>query len=548
MSQRSDETWIRHLHSETRTAPGLGQAVAEARVPGLTILAHPDSRRVGERVALPELASGKEVLLSRLEPLFAAPDEARRRPLADPFVSRRPIRLAPAPRQGVRLQTEDSKGALTVDGRLVDGELRLAEDDLERGVVLGLAQRVALVFHRLHPSPPRGVPRFEMVGESPAFLQLRRDIAQVAELAAPVLLRGETGCGKELAARALHDASSRRSEPFLAVNVGALPASLAAAELFGAARGAFTGADRQRRGTFARADGGTLLLDEIGEAPPEIQVALLRVLEEGEVTAVGSGKPRRVDVRVIAATDADLEAKIAEGTFRAPLLHRLGAHEIRLPPLRQRRDDIGRLLIHFLRQELAAVADDPGRLDAGPQATPWLPADLVARLAVALWPGNVRQLRNVARRLVASGRDRPQAWLDDRLEAMLAAEDAASAGRTSDDADTELSADTGPPAEPAGRSTKTYRPAFEVSEDELLATLRAHRFQVQPTAAALGVSRTALYGLINESEKVRKPRQLSRDTIERSRERCGGNIEAMVEDLEVSRKGLRRRMTELGMP
>jgi two-component system nitrogen regulation response regulator GlnG len=176
-----------------------------------------------------------------------------------------------------------------------------------------------------------------------------------------VLLRGETGTGKELAARALHDAGPRRRRGFLAVNMGAVPPTLAAAELFGAARGAFTGADQKRIGYFTRADGGTLFLDEIGETPAEVQILLLRALDNREIQPVGGGDPQPVDVRLIAATDADLEGAMAAVRFRSTLLHRLSGYEIFLPQLRDRREDFGRLFLHFLSQELEATGQT-GRL------------------------------------------------------------------------------------------------------------------------------------------------------------------------------------------
>ncbi len=543
MSQPADETWVQHLHSETRSAHHLERVDQEVMVPGLTILGHPDGRRVGERVALPELSSGRTVLLSRHEPQFAAPGESNRRPLADPYLSRSPTRLAPAPNHGILLQPADGKPSLTVDDVPLAAERQVSDQDLVAGLVLVLSQRVVLLLHSLNPSPPRGVPDFGLIGESPAMLRLRRDIAAIASLDGPVLLRGETGCGKELVAAALHHASARRERPYLTVNVGAIPPSLAAAELFGAARGAFTGADRKRLGYFARADGGTLLLDEVGEMPPEVQVLLLRVLEDGEVHPVGSEQLNTVDVRVIAATDADLEAKIEAGTFRAPLLHRLSYQEIRLPPLRARRDDIGRLLIHFLSQEINALDGDPRSLRAGPEDTPWLPASVVARLAAYSWPGNVRELRNIARQLVATGRNQRQARLEPRIEDLLA-EDLLADGKPDENVPQIAASKAGP----AKNLKKIYRPATDVKDDELLEVLRANRWKLQPTAAALGISRTALYSLIATSTHVRKPRQLSREEIERCRERCNGNIEAMVDELQVSRKGLRRRMTELGLP
>ncbi|HEY4574547.1 MAG TPA: sigma-54 factor interaction domain-containing protein, partial [Thermoanaerobaculia bacterium] len=322
----------------------------ELRVPALTILAHPSPERVGERVLLPALGSGRAVPLSRLSPLFAQPGDPAARPLADPHLSRTPVHLVPGERPGsVRLLSEGG-GRIELFGARAADEVSAAE--IERGVVLLLAHRVALLLHLLPPFLQPETERFGLIGDSAALVLLRREIQRVSTVATPVLLRGETGTGKELVARAVHDAGPRRDRPYLALNLGAVPPALAAAELFGAARGAFTGADRRRAGHFERADSGTLFLDEVGEASPEVQVLLLRALESGEIQPVGSEAPLRVDVRVVAATDADLETAAAQGRFRAPLLHRLRGFEIRLPPLRQRRDDVGRLLLAFLRQEL----------------------------------------------------------------------------------------------------------------------------------------------------------------------------------------------------
>ncbi|MEO1370547.1 MAG: sigma 54-interacting transcriptional regulator, partial [Acidobacteriota bacterium] len=256
-----------------------------------------------------------------------------------------------------------------------------------------------LLLHRLDPQVP-DLPRYGLVGESPGLLRVRSSIRQVADLDVTVLLRGATGTGKELVARALHDASPRRGGPFVAVNMAAVPASLAAAELFGAAKGAFTGADRQRSGYFQRAEGGTLFLDEVGETPTEIQALMLRALETREIQPVGGDRAKRVDVRVLSATDLDLESAVDDDRFRGPLLYRLSGYVLRLPTLDERREDFGRLLIHFLRRELDAIGE-PGRLD--PPAA-WFPASLCARLALMDWRGNVRQLANTARQLVIANR------------------------------------------------------------------------------------------------------------------------------------------------
>ncbi|MFO0628542.1 MAG: sigma-54 dependent transcriptional regulator [Polyangiales bacterium] len=230
-----------------------------------------------------------------------------------------------------------------------------------------------------------------LVGESAAFRRLLDDARRVARREIPVLLRGETGTGKELVAALLHAESPRRDAPFVRFNCAAIPAELAEAELFGHARGAFTGATGERRGFFRQAHGGSLLLDEVGELPISLQPKLLRALQEGEVQPVGAARVERVDVRVIAATHQDLRAAVAAGTFREDLFYRLAVVELTVPPLRARRDDIPALAEHF-RRRYAARFDLP---DA--RFTPALLAALGARD----WPGNVRELENAVARMLA---------------------------------------------------------------------------------------------------------------------------------------------------
>ena len=235
----------------------------------------------------------------------------------------------------------------------------------------------------------------ELVGAAPAMRALYRAIARAAPTRATVLVTGESGTGKELVARALHAASPRARRPFVAVNCAALPAELAEAELFGHVRGAFTGAVRDRAGLFEAADGGTLLLDEIGDMPLPLQAKLLRVLETGEVTRVGATRPTVVDVRVVAATHRALDALAAAGRFRDDLRYRLQVLVLHLPPLRERREDVPALAAHVLagfarRHGVAArpLADDARRA-----------------LLAHDWPGNVRELRNALERalLLAEG-------------------------------------------------------------------------------------------------------------------------------------------------
>jgi two-component system, NtrC family, nitrogen regulation response regulator GlnG len=537
VSDNGNEKTNAWLHAETRSASGGWPAVGPVRVPGLTVLFHPDPERIGDRVALTALAAGREELLARGEPGFAPPGRAGPRPLADVHLSRRPLRLEPGSAPGsVRLLRGDSGTSLAVDGVPVEDEREIAAAEVERGAVLLLASSVVLLLSPVDPIAATDVPHLGLVGESPAMVQLRREIRRGAGLDVPVLVRGETGTGKELVARALHRASPRAQGPWLAVNLAAVPPALAVAELFGAARGAFTGADVARDGFFRRAHGGTLLLDEIGEVPPEVQVLLLRALESGEIQGVGGGEPRRVDVRLVAATDADLEAAVAAGRFRAPLLHRLSACEIRVPPLAERREDFGRLLLHFLRAERQRL----GEPEPGSQGPPPLPAPLVARLAAFDWPGNVRQLQNAARRLVLAARDpEGEKGLWRVMERLL--QESARAAAPPDRADTLPPPGGEPPAAP-----RRYRDPESVSEEELHEALRACRWRIQAAAGRLGVSRGALYDRIDRSPGIRKAADLGADEIAAALERCGGNLDAAVEELQVSRRGLRRRMSRLG--
>ena len=233
-----------------------------------------------------------------------------------------------------------------------------------------------------------------LIGRSSPMRTLYELVERVAHSEAPVLVRGESGSGKELVARALHSEGLRRQGPFVAINCTALPHALLESELFGHVKGAFTGATTARRGLFVEADGGTLFLDEIGDMPPELQAKLLRVLEDGEVRAVGADGARTVDVRIIAATHQELEARVKEGRFRADLFYRLNVVSLRIPPLRERREDIPMLVEHFVAQARARNTRSP---------VTSLAPELVAELARMPWPGNVRELENLIERLVVLG-------------------------------------------------------------------------------------------------------------------------------------------------
>ena len=230
----------------------------------------------------------------------------------------------------------------------------------------------------------------EIIGKAPAMQEVFRAIGRLAHSSATVLINGESGTGKELVALALHRHSNRAEKPFLALNMAAIPRDLLESELFGHERGAFTGAQSRRTGRFEQANGGTLMLDEIGDMPAELQTRLLRVLADGEFYPVGAHTPRQVDVRIIAATHQDLERRVRDGLFREDLFHRLNVIRIHIPALRERREDIPLLMQHFLAMAAQELEVESKTLAPGV-------ADALMQLD---WPGNVRQLENLCRWLV----------------------------------------------------------------------------------------------------------------------------------------------------
>jgi len=303
--------------------------------------------------------------------------------------------------------------------------------------------------------------RFTMVGESPALKAVRELIAKVGPTSARVLITGENGTGKELVARALHDASPRRDRPFIEVNCAAIPSELIESELFGHMKGSFTGAFADRAGKFEQADGGTLFLDEVGDMSLSAQAKLLRVLQEGVVTRIGGSKSIQVDVRVLAATNKDLDGEIAEGRFREDLLHRLNVIPIEVPPLRERKEDIPALVAHFA-QQLSAGAGVPGRKFA---------EDAVRRLQSRSWPGNIRELRNAVERAL-----------------ILAS------GKTVTAADIEHLLPSAAPASPSAGGSQSFETFKQEAEKSFLVQqLQQHDWNVSETARALKMPRSNLY-------------------------------------------------------
>jgi two-component system, NtrC family, nitrogen regulation response regulator GlnG len=348
------------------------------------------------------------------------------------------------------------------------------------------------------PAPPPEArdadERLPLIGRSPAMQDIYRAIARLTTADLTVIINGESGTGKELVARALHDYGKRRAGPFVAINMAAIPRELIESELFGHERGAFTGALARSSGRFEQANGGTLFLDEIGDMPPEAQTRLLRVLQEGEFTSVGGRQPIKANVRIVAATHRDLRSAIRQGLFREDLFYRLNVAPIRLPPLRERPEDIPLLARHFLER----VRED-GLL------VKTLAAGAIERLKRHNWPGNVRELENLMRRLAALCPD--ETISADVIDAELA--DAAPVS--------EPTATGGP--EPLSRAVERHIRQFlathdggampsgiydrfiaEVERPLIRLTLAATRGNQIKAAAMLGLNRNTLRKKIRELE------------------------------------------------
>lgn len=428
---------------------------------------------VGEGVTGRVLASGQPILVQDIdaEPLFLARSVRRAQLPPDTVafmalpieVNHRTVGVLACHRIRSRLRHLNDDMALlqilaTLAGQILQLHSLLQEKtrDLEaRNALLTQALEAAAV-------------RYGIIGSSSALLQALHELERVAPSQASVLLLGESGTGKELFARALHLSSPRRDAPFIKVNCAAIPDSLLESELFGYERGAFTGAASARAGWFEQADGGTIFLDEIGDMPLAMQTKLLRTLQEGTVVRLGGKREVKVDVRLVTATHRDLEAEVARGTFRQDLYYRISVVPIRLPSLRERREDIRTLALHFVN-----------RANQANQRNVHLTPAALARLEAHPWPGNIRELGNVIERLVLLT-DSTQVSAAE-LERFLPRGKAAASPAS----------EPPPPfAEPATGAplVRNYLPADSHPLDELQQVLALHRGNQSRAAQALGLT------------------------------------------------------------
>jgi two-component system nitrogen regulation response regulator GlnG len=463
---------------------------------GLTIAWHPDLARIGQQF----IVTGDATLeLSRHQPLFKQPD-SEALSLAYGGISRAPLRISRDLEDLITITPPDSRMVVEINGRQIDAATALDAQQIEAGVILGLGRAVLLCLHWMRQLPQaNAVEGFLGVGS--AAIRARTLIRHAAATDSAVLLLGETGTGKEVAARAIHALSRRSGAALVSVNMGALNESLAAADLFGAARGAYTGAQSARLGLFGEAQDATLFLDEIGNAPAAVQPMLLRVLETGDYRPLGATRDQQSSARLIAATDQDLY----HGGFNAALLRRLESFIIHLPPLRERREDIGVLLAHLLPKE-------------GPRPG----TELATQLLCYDWPGNVRQLTHVIKRVLLALKmgDAPQL-------ADLVNLSARTAGSSS-------AAQSGTPSQ--------RRKLADISDAEVLQAMADNDWYIQGAAHTLGISRPSMYKLLESHPTIRAASAIPGDETSAALAACGDDIEACAARLQTPTEALRRHL------
>lgn len=514
--------------TETRTTNNLtlplnflvNSRIQTKPLPALTILYHPNAEQIGQYVSLPQLTQGQAVSLSRNMLDFSSYPGAPGNTLSDPYLSRKPLVIETTKTGYVLKVHQDSNSVRIADGEKLKTDYCFDQATLERGLYLVIAERILLLFHLREAGASHDESgEFGLIGGCDALRAVRKSIKQCSDIDTDVLIVEESGTGKELVAKAIHRNSARGKKNLVSVNMSAIPLSLAASELFGSVKGAYTGADSNKPGYIRQADSGTLFLDEIGDMPTELQPQLLRVLESREVQPVG-GNPCKINVRFISASDADLDSS----SFRAALRHRLGSYEIHMPPLRERQGDIACLILYFLSLEYEKL-EMPNRLseDGGNPSSVYCWLKIFEQLCLHSWPGNVRELRNIVRQLVIYNQNSDLVTMPAHILKLLANSDPKIEEKI---------------AEPLRRYT-------EVTVEELHDAMTQAKWEVMTTAKLLGVSRQSIYKLIERDSELRMVGDISLDELLASYEKCGGDFLAMRDHLKVSLPALRRRFREL---
>jgi DNA-binding NtrC family response regulator len=493
----------------------------------VVIAFHPDTSRIGELCTIPW--TDDFLIIGRHYPEFAASSASVANGIDDSSVSREAFFLKHDGGQW-QIGRKAGRSRLRLNSQELFEEAQISQECLQQGLIVTLAQRVVLHLRLQSPESceQNSSPELaSLAGVSPAMRQLRQSTAVAATSADDVLLIGPTGSGKERIARAIHALSSRSSGPWVAVNMAAMPVEIASASLFGARKGAYTGADANRSGFFQQADGGTLFLDEVGDTPAVLQPMLLRALQEREIQVVG-GKTERVDLRVIAAMEQDPD-ELREH-FRPALRYRLGAQEIRLPALAERREDVA-LLAANLFGERGQVDGHPW--DVGPSETSvrsW--ARLFEQLLGYAWPGNIRELQHTVAQISSfskAGLEVPKA-----VRARLATTPIIPVISTEEEPHTEV------------KEMPAFRLA-ELSDADFVAAWRAAKYEVASIARQLGVSRSAIYRRLQNLRECRLAADVPLGEMLSALDACRGDLASTADRLAVSRRGLQTRLRASGV-
>lgn len=512
------------------------------------VVFHPDTRRIGAQALVPLDVS--PLRFGRYVPEFAGHGAAPA-PLEDPHVSRRAAALLRED-SGWRLQRGSARSRLRVDGQEFEDSRCFSEDELRAGLSLTLGNRVVL-FVRLQErqsgaegaladaasedtaladealvdealaDEEREPALRALLGISPAMRELRAALRRIARLPDDVLLIGPTGAGKELVARALHACSPLRRGPWVPVNMAAMPVELAAASLFGARRGAYTGAQTHRQGYFQQARDGVLFLDEVGDTPEALQPQLLRALQEREIQVLG-GAVERVNLRVVAATEREPE------TLRSALRHRLGTQELRLPALVERREDLG-LLLRAIFEEYAARDGRRWPIKDAPDAELARWVRLVELFLAYAWPGNVRELRAVIAQIHAAssaGLSVPASVLT-----RLQPEHALAPVRA-----------LAPASGGGARAVREPAPVSlaHMTDAAFEAAWREAHCEVTRMARKLGVSRAAIYRRVKSSPSCRLANDVPLEELLATLDECRGDLASTARQLGISRRALAARL------
>jgi len=519
----------RNVEPTLRSVVASPASGTQTQVLTLTIVFHPDTRRIGESTPFDKPGKSNTRILGRCVPCFKPLGEGwSATALNDRYVSMEALRLHYS--RGEIVITRDSSACRAqVGGRELNDEVRLSRAQLAAGVPIVLGGRIVVLLRLLSPlrqTANRALPDKSMLGGSAYMAKLKAQIALLAATDFDVLIRGETGTGKELVAQALHAASNRAAAKMVAVNMAAIPATLAPTLLFGSARGAFTGADKASAGYFSQAEGGTLFLDEIGETPAEVQSQLLRALQQREIQVVG-GPIRKIDLRLISATDARLEEQSCD--FKAALHHRLAQSEIQLLPLRQHPEDIGDLLLTFIDKAVASLGRPPiFPLAESPPKLIAMWAELFHQFVTYQWPGNIRELDNFAQQVALVSELGPV--IPELIQLRMAGHDTA---------DKEAEA---PAATSRALTSEDY------SDQEFLEGYKDADYEVVKTARQLGLSRQAVYRRISEFPGLCLASELSDDQIRAALISYGDDLTATALRLRVSRVALRERIRSVAIP